>query len=297
LQPDLFIFLGDNIYGDTRNMNVLRAKYRRLARQPGFRRLCERTPVLATWDDHDYGEDDAGADYPMKLQSRKIFCDFWSEPPDSPRRRRDGIYDAVLLGDGNHTLQIILPDLRFNRTPLVLSGNYRHTEVGPYAKQTSPGATMLGEHQWQWLEATLRTAADLRVFASSLQVVADATGWESWIYFPGDHQRLLDTIRRERTNGLFCISGDMHYGELSCMTDHVPYPLWDLTSSGLTEVWNKRPPNKWRVADVLHETNFGWIEIDWMSADIGVLLQLRSGLGAVRLEQRVNARQLSVVEA
>ena len=297
LRPDLFMFLGDNIYGDTRNMNVLRAKYRKLARKPGFRRLCEQTPVLAIWDDHDYGEDDSGGDYPMKLQSQKIFCDFWSEPADSPRRKRDGIYDAVLLSDGNRTLQIILPDLRFNRTPLVFSGNGRRGALGPYAQQTSSQATMLGERQWQWLEATLREKADVRIFSSSLQVVADATGWESWIYFPGDRQRLLDTIRRERANGLFCLSGDMHYGELSCLTENVPYPLWDLTSSGLTEVWNNRPPNKWRVGDILPETNFGWIEIDWTSADIGVLLQVRSGLGAVRFEQRITARQLSVADA
>jgi alkaline phosphatase D len=75
--PDLFIFLGDNIYGDTRDMAVLRRKYAELAAQPGFVRLTERTPILATWDDHDYGENDAGVDYPFKDESRQIFCDFW----------------------------------------------------------------------------------------------------------------------------------------------------------------------------------------------------------------------------
>ena len=48
-EPDLFVFLGDNIYGDTRDPTVLRAKYAQLAAQPGFKRLRERVPVLATW--------------------------------------------------------------------------------------------------------------------------------------------------------------------------------------------------------------------------------------------------------
>jgi alkaline phosphatase D len=72
-KPELFVFLGDNIYGDTRDMKELRAKYAQLAAKPGFQRLRASTPLLATWDDHDFGEDDAGADYPMKEESRRSF--------------------------------------------------------------------------------------------------------------------------------------------------------------------------------------------------------------------------------
>ena len=96
----LVLMLGDNIYGDTRDPAVLAAKYAQLAAQPGFRRLRDRVPVLATWDDHDYGENDAGGDYPMKEASRRMFCDFWGVAADSPRRSRDGIYDAVEFAAG-----------------------------------------------------------------------------------------------------------------------------------------------------------------------------------------------------
>ena len=61
---DLFIFLGDNIYGDTRDMSVLSAKYAKFAAIPGVARLRATTPVVAMWDDHDFGENDAGGDYP-----------------------------------------------------------------------------------------------------------------------------------------------------------------------------------------------------------------------------------------
>ena len=66
--------------------------YARLAADPGYRRLSGISPVLATWDDHDYGENDAGAEYPMKQQSERIFLDFFGVPPGAPAPLRPGIY-------------------------------------------------------------------------------------------------------------------------------------------------------------------------------------------------------------
>ncbi len=304
-EPELFIFLGDNIYGDTRDMSVLTAKYTQLAASPGFRRLRERTAVLATWDDHDFGENDAGGDYPMKEESRRIFCDFWGEPADSPRRSRDGIYTAVTLGPPGKRLQILLPDLRFNRTGTVKTDmggkDYKAwaqsfadagQEVpGYYLPNPAHEATMLGERQWQWLEKTLREPADVRLFASSLQVLADFSGWEAWRNFGHDHQRLIDVLRRTRAEGFFCISGDTHYAELSCLDVNVPYPLWDLTSSGLTEVWPVTPPNANRVSEVLREQNFGLIEIDWASGP-DVHMEVRDVNGTPRIRHRLRAQEL-----
>ena len=59
-KPDLFVFLGDNIYGDTKDMNELRVKYGKLAAKPSFQNLKRNTKILATWDDHDYGWNDIG---------------------------------------------------------------------------------------------------------------------------------------------------------------------------------------------------------------------------------------------
>lgn len=306
VEPDLFIFLGDNIYGDTRDMGVLRAKYAQLAAQPGFRKLCSRTPVLATWDDHDYGENDAGAEYPQKKQSQGIFCDFWGEPNDSLRRVRDGIYDAVVFSAEGRRVQVILPDLRFNRTPIRtrdLGGlSYkawakkledRGEQVpGPYERNPDPRATMLGAAQWQWLESQLSVPADLRIFASSLQVVADFPGWEAWINYADDHQRLLQSIRDRKVNGLICISGDTHYAEISRLDLNAAYPLWDITSSGLTEVWPVTPPNSRRVGPVLREQNFGLLSIDWQASQPVVTAQAFDRYGKARLEQKIMTASL-----
>jgi alkaline phosphatase D len=305
-RPDLFVFLGDNIYADTRDMAVVRQKYAMLASKPGFQRLRATTPVVAIWDDHDFGEDDAGSDYPMKAETRAIFCDFWGEAAQSVRRTRDGIYASYIFGPAGRRVQILMPDLRWNRTRierLDLAGTDYKTWAmakadanlpvpGPYARNPDLQATMLGETQWSWLEAQLRQPAELRILASSLQVLADFVGWEGWINFAHDHQRLFDAIRDARAERLVCISGDTHYGEISRLDVNVPYPIWDFTSSGLTEVWPVMPPNALRQGDVWRERNFGLIEINWAEAAPVLTVQIRDEQGAPRLSQVVDTAQL-----
>lgn len=304
-RPDLFLFMGDNIYGDTRDMNVLRDKYAQFGAIPGVKKLRETVPHLAIWDDHDYGENDAGVEYPTKEESRQIFCDFWGESADSPRRTQDGIYAAYLFGPRGRRVQIIMPDLRFNRTPILkldLGGKAYDVWAkeleqagkpvpGPYARNPDPKATMLGERQWRWLEAQLKIPADVRIVASSLQVLADFPGWEGWVNYARDHQRLMELIRKTRANGVIFLSGDTHYAELSRLDVNVPYPLYDLTSSGLTEVWPVLPPNDLRVGEVLREANFGVIEIDWERApQIG--LEIRDSQGLTRMAHKIKLRDL-----
>jgi alkaline phosphatase D len=306
-KPELFLFLGDNIYGDTRDMTQLRARYAELAEQPGFKQLLATTPVAATWDDHDFGEDDAGGDYPQKSASREIFLDFWNEPVDSPRRTRDGVYASYVFGPSGQRVQVILLDLRYNRTPLLRNepnkAKYRAWAMarhkkgldvpGPYTRNPDTQATMLGEPQWQWLEQQLTVPADLRLIGSSLQVLADFPGWESWSNFPRDQQRLIELVRRTQANGVVLLSGDTHYAELSRLDVNVPYELWDLTSSGLTEVWPARTPNANRVSDVVREPNFGLIDIDWQGAQTTVTLSVLDQRGVRRIEKRLHVAGLT----
>ncbi len=311
--PDLFIFLGDNVYGDTRDMSVLQGKYALLAGKPGFQRIRSRARTIAIWDDHDFGEDDAGGDYPMKEESRRIFCDFWGEAADSPRRSRSGIYTSYVFGKAPRRVQVILPDLRFNRTSILkldLGGRDYETRAhewaaevkqsgkgfvpGPYQRNPDLAATMLGEEQWRWLEQQLQVPAEVRILASSLQVVADFPGWEGWTNYAQDHQRLITLVRKHRVNGLVCISGDTHYAEVSRLETNVPYPLWDITSSGLTETWPVVPPNALRVGNILAEPNFGMLEIDWSGRHPLVVARIRDIAGKLFQEQRIDTGSLMV---
>ncbi len=289
--PELFIFLGDNIYGDTEDMALMRAKYQMLADKPGFRALRRSAQVIATWDDHDFGVNDGGSEYPKKAESAAIFLDFWGVPADHPRRGHPGIYGSYFFGPQGRRVQVILPDNRTFRTPL-LGYSVEPEDRGQYIVNRDPDATMLGQAQWDWLEAELRKPADLRILASSTQVLPDAPGYEAWINFQADHQRLLDLIDFGQVDNLVIISGDTHYAELSKLEERMPYPLFELTSSGLTEVWPVFGPNRNRIAKAPLMPNFGRLTISWDSPEPSVLMEVQMLDGTIGISHSVRLAEL-----
>lgn len=296
VSPQLYISLGDAMYADTKDPAELLAKYALLAEKPGFAKLKQAVPQLAIWDDHDYGQNDSGIDNPIKNESRAAFCDFWGEPPESERRTRaDGIYTSTMIGPPGQEVQFILPDLRWNRTKLRRPGGFPMVAArwvagqmlsgreisGPYREAKADDATMLGEAQWAWLEAEFAKPAALRIFCSSLQVLSDGTGWEAWENYPKDAAR-LEKLIGAATN-VVILSGDVHYGELQRKDRVDAPPLWELTSSGLTES-DPFLPNKRRVKKHAG-LNFGVVEIDWVAKTVD--LQVRDAQGAVSISERV----------
>lgn len=269
--PDVFVFLGDNIYGDSDDPAVLQAKYQQQMAQPAWQELFASTEVIATWDDHDYGQNDIGADYLSKDASRRIMLDFFNEPAVSERRSRpDGIYTSYLYGDPGQQVQIILLDLRWNRSELIelrdpdrLAERERQ-DRGPYEASLSADATLLGESQWRWLEEQLQIEADVRIIGSSIQLLAEFTGWETWANYPRDRLRFIQLLERYQAEPIVIISGDVHWAELSEI-ENTPngWPLLELTSSGLTETWEAISPNRHRVGEAFAVPNYGLIEIDW----------------------------------
>src|SRR5581483_6829889 len=170
----LFVFLGDAIYGDTDNPEILKDKYAQLAAVPGFRKLRAACPVLATW-----GADDSGG-----AAARRVFLDFFHDPPDSPRRRRPGVYGSWVFGPQGKRVQIILLDTRSFRSPPAKPG------TGPAAD-----ATLLGDAQWKWLDEQLKVPADVRLIGSSIPVVAEDHAGEKWADYPRERDRLFKLLR------------------------------------------------------------------------------------------------------
>jgi alkaline phosphatase D len=267
-QADLFVLLGDNVYGDTEDMAELKAKYAKQWATSGMQTMLANTPTIGIWDDHDFGENDAGAEYPQKEASRQIMLDYFKVPKDSPRRiRADGIYTSHILTQSNTTVQIILPDLRWNRSPLESVGKLKYmlskapNDLGPYIPSKDESTTMLGETQWQWLEQQLQQPADVRVLATSLQFLPEFSGWESWANLPHERQRFLALLDKYKINNLVIVSGDTHWSELSQITRKNDKSLWEMTASGLTEEWKNVSPNKHRVGESYAKANYGVIEL------------------------------------
>ncbi|MCS7159031.1 MAG: alkaline phosphatase D family protein [Gemmatales bacterium] len=289
-KPDLFIFLGDNIYADTEDMEIMKAKYEKLSAIAGFQRLRKTCPILAIWDDHDYGKDDAGAEYRKKRESQQVFLDFFGEPANSPRRQQEGIYDAVILGPQGQRVQIILLDTRYFRSPLRRRPERPKRGEGPYLPNPDPQTTILGPAQWRWLEAQLRLPAELRIIASSIQVIPDDHHWEKWGNFPHERQRLFELVRDTGAAGVVFISGDRHLAELSVTDGGVGYPLYDLTSSGLNQAdktFGRGELNRHRVGSMFWGNNFGMIHIEWDRKDPLIRLQIRDEEGELFLQQKI----------
>lgn len=276
-RPDLFAFIGDNIYGDTTDMKVLREKYAMLAAIPEFGRFRRQVPIVATWDDHDFGVNDGGREYPMKAESKAIMLDFFGEPRDSVRRQRAGVYTSYLFGQHPRRVQLILLDLRWFRSPL--AGDIDKA----YLPNPDPTATLMGPEQWTWLEEQLSVAADFRILASSIQLISAEHRWEKWANFPRDRARLLQTLDRLAVRNLVVISGDMHFAELSMDKTPQGHPLYELTASGINRFEDGRHfPNAHRLAIFDTDVHFGLITIDWNASR--ATLQIRDGGGKKRIE-------------
>lgn len=290
-QPDLMIFLGDNIYGDTEDMDVLKAKYEKLGADSGFQRLRQTCPTLATWDDHDFGVNDGGADYPKRSESEQIFETFWSGDRNTPARSRPGIYDAHLFGPPGKRLQVIMLDTRYFRSPLK-RGQQR--VGGPWTQDDDSSKTMLGEAQWKWLEAQLAIPAEVRIIASSIQFIAEDAGQETWSNLPRERQRMLDLLKTTKANGVIFISGDRHWSELSSISNSLPYRLFDFTSSSFNQVHPRGTPtqNQHRfLPKTYHRENYGVIDIAWDGPTPVATLEIRDLNGAAQLRHKIQWNQ------
>ena len=297
--PDLFLFIGDNIYGDTEDPSVLKRKYAQLAAKPGYQNLLKTCPLLSTWDDHDYGKNDGGEEYVMREESAEIFLDFFNVPQDSPRRSRAGIYGAQTFGEAGKRVQVILLDTRYFRSSPMVKNTISKQEkrkknlVGWYVPTTNTDTTILGAEQWAWLEKQLEEDADVRIIASSIQVVSQEKGMECWGNFPHERKRLFDLIQTTKANGVVFISGDVHFSEISVDTTG-PYPLYDFTSSGMThsgKAWS-RAVNSLRVGNAYSGLNFGLISMDW--ANQSLTLESKSAEGETVIQNDLLLSDLMV---
>lgn len=284
--PDVFLFLGDAIYGDWHGKEVftptpesLLADWQGLAEIPEFKAFREQVPILATWDNHDYGKHDGGAEFALKDVSKDIFLDFFEEPAGTNRRKRPGIYDARMFGPEGKRLQIILLDCRSFKSPYVIDRRSEEKKAalnirGQYLPNPDPEAAMLGNAQWAWLEGELRKPADVRIIASGVQFVADEKAMEEWGNFPDERQRLIDLIADTDANGVILLSGNVHFSEIS-KTDEGSYPLVDFTASGMTHTTSAYADlaNNKRAAGPFTGFNFGEVAIDW-DADAGPEIHL-----------------------
>ena len=170
--------MGDNVYADTVDPDELWAHHQRLDAHPGFAAIRANTPVIGTWDDHDYGINDGGAEHPTKHEAQDAFMRFFRIPDDAPMRSREGVYDVRVHGPEGRREQVILLDTRYFRGPLTPADpDVDYGRPMRYLPSADTSVPLLGEEQWAWPEEQLRVAADLRLVVSSIQLAGEEQGF------------------------------------------------------------------------------------------------------------------------
>lgn len=280
-KPDLWIWLGDNIYGDSENMDTLRAKYDRQKSNLIYQQLRRSTPIIGVWDDHDYGVNDGGKEYPKRKESQQVMLDFLDIPTDSPLRTQEGAYSTHVYGPKGQRVKVILLDARYFRDPLKKDGK---------ANIPDPSGDILGETQWKWLEHQLTNSdADVHIIGSGIQVLPEEHIYEKWANFPTARQRLLDLIGKTKPKGAMLISGDRHMAEFSKVS--VPglgYDLYDITSSGLTHVSAPHEEaNRHRVGKIITELNYALITINWQDKPLTATVRINGDNQTTYLTQTI----------
>ena len=153
-----------------------------------------------------------------------------------------------------------------------------------------PTTTILGEAQWRWLGEQLRVPAEVRLLVSSIQVVAEDHGFEKWMNFPHEREKLYTLMRETGAEGVIILSGDRHLAELSMMDAGLGYPIYDLTASAFNQSsrsWRPFETNRHRVATMNWGDNFGLITIDWDQPDPRISLQIRDVDGDITIQQKI----------
>ena len=261
-QPDLWIWMGDNIYADHTNLMQREKLYNNLKSFPLYQDFRESTAIIGTWDDHDYGSNNSTGTFWSREESQQLFCDFMDIDKASEVRVQDGVYQSYSFGPVGQRTQVILLDLRYN-----MNNTLTHKSI-------------LGEAQWIWFENQLRSStADLIVIGSSLAVTSNVVGLglEGWGAYPNERKRLYEALANLGLDvPVVMLSGDRHFAELYRVALPSGKIVHEAMSSGLTHTTGVKLPHAGRISPMIGKKNYGVLAIDWTLAGPVVNMQIKS---------------------
>ena len=288
LDPDLMLWLGDNVYlreVDWWDAAGIDYRYRHSRSEPALQPLLARAAHYAIWDDHDYGPNDSDRSYVLKDEALATFADYWPAAargmPGVP-----GVFTHFQWAD----VEFFMLDDRYHRAP----------NDAPAAERQ-----ILGPEQTRWLLDTLTASqAPFKVVAVGGQFLNPLAVFETFAAIaPAERQRLLDQIAARRIEGVVFLSGDRHHTELLKMDRPGAYPLYEFTSSPLTAGASTYPlrddsperTNPLRVDGTLvaGEHNFGTLTVTGPRTDRVMAMRTYKADGALLWEHTVRARDLT----
>ena len=285
---DLFLMVGDNVYGDRdgrsyvnnqTDLDELRESFSDLAARADFQAVRAAHPMMVAWDDHDYGANDSGKEFPFRGLAERVHEVFWGLE-DEDVGQWPGTYYARSFGPEGQRVQVIMLDTRFFRSALTptdawgAKGKERYLPAPAGSMQD-----MLGAAQWTWLENQLQQPADIRLIASSIQVMPTVHGWEAWSALPDERQRLFDLVKKTEATGVVFLSGDRHTSFIYEEDGVLPYAAHELTASSLNVAFatESEELDARQVGAGYAPENYGAVEIDWEARTIALKVKDNAG--------------------
>ncbi len=187
------VLIGDTPYIDSTTLEVQTRRHREFAAVPEYQRLLASRPCWWTWDDHDFGANDASGLLPGKENSRLVYTRY--RPQRNFGDGTDGIYTSFRYGP----MEVFLLDTRW----------FAMTEAS-FAAGGQP--TLLGAKQWAWLQEGLRRSkATFKVLACGM-IWDDKENSEKddWGTYLAERRALERFILTERIPGVILMGGDIH---------------------------------------------------------------------------------------
>lgn len=281
LKPDLYIGVGDNVYASKPKIDgELKDTYLKQSQVPEFAKFRAAIPIIATWDDHDFGLDDGGRDNRRQEEAKIEFLNFFPNDAKVIPTNQRGVQHSYLFGPQGKRVQVILLDTRSYRSPIALNEKPNRGPFEKFLPTKDRAATVLGPDQWVWLEEELKTPADIRFIVSSIQLLGNEHGFEMWGNYPKEREKMFALITKLKTKNTFILSGDRHFSQISKMNLKGFGDLIEVTSSSINKYKGEfEEPNRYRVGEKYHKDNFAMAQINW--ADQWISFDIRDLNGRI----------------
>jgi alkaline phosphatase D len=248
-----FIFLGDNVYGDTRYGSLRKMKSAYDKQKKVLPDFLNDISIFSIWDDHDFGINDGGADYRFKRRAQELYLDFWEITKDDDRSNREGIYFSKNEIFFDKKFKFIFLDTRFFRSKL-------KGKKSNYIENIEPDATILGNAQWTWLENELKSDFDFLFIFSSIQIIAKDHRFEKWNNFPNERTKLFKLLDQFNDKTIL-FSGDRHRagiyrknGIIEVTSSSMNKPGSSFTETDSYLIGKTYPQENYGVLDILENT-------------------------------------------
>jgi len=262
-KPDFMLWLGDNMYlreADFYSVARINHRYSHTRRVPELQRLLASTAHYATWDDHDYGPNNADRNYAMKEDVLDIFNSYWGNPKAGHDGHK-GVYFRFKWND----IDFFMTDGRYHRAPNALKDHEK---------------AYLGKEQMLWLKDGLaNSTAPFKIVIFGNQAINTGSPFEAFPSYTAEYNELMGFIERQGVPGVVFMSGDRHHSELLRYENIGQYPLHEFTVSPLTAGFSRQlvaeeHNNPLRVEGKrTHQRNFGLVKVSGKGDDRTLTLE------------------------